>query len=90
MNRLPMNDALKKLSWLNGTWLTENPGTGYYSNNKSFNYYEEISFSSIGQPMFNYVAQSWHSEKKTPMHREVGFLKVIPNTDNNKVTLFLI
>ncbi|XP_024937435.1 THAP domain-containing protein 4 isoform X2 [Cephus cinctus] len=42
---------------------------------------------SIGQPMFNYVAQSWHPEKKTPMHRETGFLKVIPGT--NKVSLLL-
>lgn len=87
MNRLPMHEALKSIAWLEGTWRTETVGFGKFPTIKPFNYCEEISFASIGQPMFNYTAQSWHPEAKRPMHREVGFLKVIPGT--NKVSLIL-
>ncbi|XP_044589348.1 peroxynitrite isomerase THAP4-like [Cotesia glomerata] len=87
MNRLPVHNALKSLSWLEGTWRTEVPGEGKFPTIKPFGYLEEIKFTSIGQPMLNYEAQSWHPEKKNPMHREVGFLKIIPGT--NKVKLIL-
>ncbi|XP_011306579.1 THAP domain-containing protein 4-like [Fopius arisanus] len=87
MNRLPMHNALKHLGWLEGTWRTISPGEGQYPTLKGFRYEEEIRFISIGQPMFNYESQTWHPEKKNPMHREVGFLRVIPET--NKVKLIL-
>lgn len=87
MNRLPMHEALKSLAWLEGTWRTESVGRGKFPTIKPFSYCDEIQFTSIGQPMLNYVAQSWHPEAKRPMHREVGFLKVIPGT--NKVSLIL-
>ncbi|XP_008549240.1 peroxynitrite isomerase THAP4 [Microplitis demolitor] len=86
MNRLPLHDALKSLAWLEGTWKTE-AGKGKFPTIKSFGYHEEIRFTSIGQPMLNYESQTWHPEKKTPMHREVGFLKIIPGT--NKVKFIL-
>ncbi|XP_034941393.1 THAP domain-containing protein 4-like [Chelonus insularis] len=87
MIRLPIHNALKSLAWLEGTWRTEIPGEGKFPTISPFKYHEEIKFSSIGQPMLNYEAQSWHSEKKNPMHREVGFLKVVPGT--NKVVFIL-
>ncbi|KAG7202828.1 hypothetical protein KM043_009982 [Ampulex compressa] len=87
MNRLPMHDALKSIAWLEGTWISECPGIGKFPTIKPFSYCEEVKFISIGQPMFNYVAQSWHPEAKRPMHRETGFLKVIPGT--NKISLIL-
>lgn len=87
MKRSPMHEALKSLAWLEGTWKTENYGSGKYPTIKDFSYCEEISFTSIGQPMFNYTAQSWHPEAKKPMHRETGFLKVIPGT--NKISFVL-
>lgn len=87
MNRLPMHEAIRSLAWLEGTWRTESTGRGKFPTIKPFNYCEEIQFTSIGQPMLNYVAQSWHPEAKRPMHREVGFLKIIPGT--NKVSLVL-
>lgn len=85
MNRLSLHEALKSLAWLEGTWRIENCGDGKYPTIENFSYCEEINFASIGQPMFNYTAQSWHPESKKPMHRETGFLKVIPGT--NKVSL---
>lgn len=87
MQRQPMHEALRPLAWLEGAWRTENTGEGKFPTITSFNFCEEINFSSIGQPMLNYTGQSWHPEKKTPMHREVGFLKIIPGT--NKVSLVL-
>ncbi|XP_058809297.1 peroxynitrite isomerase THAP4-like [Phymastichus coffea] len=87
MNQLPMHNALKPLGWLEGIWRTENVGLGKFPTINPFKYYEEITFTSIGQPMLNYAAQSWHPEKKAPMHREVGFLKIIPNT--NTVSFFI-
>jgi len=65
----------------------ETPAEGRFPTIKPFAYLDEIKFTSIGQPMLNYEAQSWHAERKNPMHREVGFLKIIPET--NKVALVL-
>ncbi|XP_053971661.1 peroxynitrite isomerase 2-like [Hylaeus volcanicus] len=87
MNRLPMHEALKPLAWLMGTWQTESTGFGKYPTIKPFTYCEEITFESVGQPMLNYTARSWHSETKNPLHFEVGFLRIIPDT--NKVCLML-
>ncbi|KAG5312636.1 THAP4 protein, partial [Acromyrmex insinuator] len=86
MIRVPLHKALESLAWLEGTWRTENQGSGKYPTIKDFSYYDEISFMSLGQPMFNYTAQSFsNSDLKKPMHRETGFLKVNPGT--NQVTL---
>lgn len=82
-----MHEALKPLAWLEGTWRAESTGEGKFPTIKSFNFSEEINFSSIGQPMLNYVGQSWHPEKKKPMHREVGFLKIIRGTKNVSLVL---
>lgn len=87
MNKLPMHNALKTIAWLEGTWRTKDPGQGEFPIIKSFIYHEEIKFTSIGQPMFNYEAQSWHPDTKNPMHREVGFLKIIPNSNDVKLVL---
>lgn len=86
MEHIPLHKALEPLAWLEGTWRTENQGNGKYPTIKDFSYYEEISFMSLGQPMFNYTAQSFsNSDLKKPMHRETGFLRVNPGT--NQVTL---
>lgn len=84
-DRLPMHNALKPLAWLEGTWRTEATAQGQFPTIKPFGYCDEIKFVSIGQPMLNFEAQSWHPEKKNPMHREVGFLKIIP--ESNRVAL---
>lgn len=87
MNKLPIHEVLKPLVWLKGTWITENTGFGKFPTIKPFTYCEEIIFESIGQPMLTYTARSWHSETKNPLHYEVGFLRIIPDT--NKVCLML-
>lgn len=85
MERMPLHKALEPLAWLEGTWRTEK-GNGEYPTIKDFTYYEEISFTSLQQPMFNYTAQSFFSsDLKKAMHRETGFLRVNPGT--NQLTL---
>lgn len=61
---------------------------GMFPNIKPFGYYDQINITSIGQPLFNYIAQSWHPDTGMPMHRETGFLHIIPGT--NKIVLNLI
>lgn len=87
MQRLPMHEAIKSLAWIKGKWKTKSPGTGKFPTIETFSYCEEMSFTSIGQPMLNYAAKSWNSETKKPLHYEVGFLKIIPDT--NKVFMLL-
>ncbi|XP_043488554.1 peroxynitrite isomerase THAP4-like [Polistes fuscatus] len=89
MNRLPMHEALKQIAFLEGKWITDNGnlGLGKFPTIKPFTYCEEINFTSIGQPMFNCLAQSWHPALKKPMHRETGFMRIIPGT--NKLSFLL-
>lgn len=87
MERSPLPKVLEPLAWLEGTWRTD-CGSGNYPTIKEFKYYEEISFTYIGQPMFNYTARSYSiSEPKKPMAQSTGFLKVDPKT--NKIFLIL-
>ncbi|XP_017754463.1 PREDICTED: THAP domain-containing protein 4-like [Eufriesea mexicana] len=81
MKELPMHEVIKPLAWLKGIWKTKDPGVGKFPTIKSFTYCEEMTFTSIGQPMLNYVAKSWNIDTGNPMHYEVGFLKIIPNTN---------
>lgn len=87
MNRLKMHDALKRIACLEGKWSSDknNYGSGKFPTIKPFTFCGEITFKSIGQPMFTYSSQSWDSKTKDPSHYEVGFLKVIPGT--NKISL---
>lgn len=88
MNVLPLHELLHVLAWLEGIWITDDPGVGTYPTIRPFNYHDQINITSIGQPLFNYIAQSWHPETGAPMHRETGFLHILPET--KKVALSLI
>lgn len=87
MKVLPLHEVLGVLAWLEGTWITEEPAAGMFPTIKPFNYYDEINITSLGQPMFNYIAQSWDPETGTPMHRETGFLQIMPGTDQVALSL---
>lgn len=88
MKILPLHELLHVLAWLEGTWVTDELAEGTYPTIKPFNYYDQINITSIGQPLLNYVAQSWHPETGIPLHRETGFLQILPGT--NKIVLSLI
>ena len=86
MKALPVHEALAPLSWIIGTWRCEKV-LGFYPTIKDYEYGEELRFVSFGQPMLSFASFSWCAEKKTPIHLESGFLKVVPET--NKVSLLL-
>ncbi|EGI70278.1 PREDICTED: THAP domain-containing protein 4-like [Acromyrmex echinatior] len=88
MKILQLHELMHVLAWLEGTWITDEPAVGTYPTIKPFNYYDEINITSTGQPIFNYIAQSWHPDSGTPMHRETGFLQILPGI--NKIVLSLI
>ncbi|XP_075989184.1 peroxynitrite isomerase THAP4-like [Anticarsia gemmatalis] len=73
-------EALMPISWLAGRWSTTE-GRGTYPNIPDFEYHEELEFTCIGQPMFNFTSKSTHPEKHTPMHQERGFLRIKPGTN---------
>ncbi|XP_075220301.1 peroxynitrite isomerase THAP4-like [Lycorma delicatula] len=81
MQPRPLNEAIKPISWLLGKWVSED-GKGEYPSIKPFNYCEEITFESYGQPLIHYTAKSWHPIEKKPMHFESGFLRIQPGTNN--------
>jgi len=85
---LPLHEILHMLAWLEGTWITDGPGNCTYPTMKPFVYYDEINITSVGQPAYNYIAQSWHLDEGIPLHRETGFLHILPGS--NTVTLSLI
>lgn len=75
-----LHEAVRPLNWLIGKWVSIS-AKGYYPTINPFEYCEEIEFTSIGQPMLNYTAKSWHPVKKTPMHLESGYLRIKPGTN---------
>ncbi|KAL0852873.1 hypothetical protein ABMA27_012666 [Loxostege sticticalis] len=75
-----IHEALKPVSWLAGRWTTKE-GKGIYPNINDFQYHEELEFSCIGQPMFNYMSKSSNPETQAPMHQERGFLRIKPGTN---------
>lgn len=77
----PLNNALKDVSWLLGKWRSEN-GQGIYPTIKHFKYGEEIEFTHVGQPNLQFSCYSWNLETKKPLHRELGFVRVQPDTNN--------
>lgn len=75
------HEAISPISWLLGTWITED-GKGVYPTIKPFNYCEEITFQSFGQPLLSYHSRSWNPVEKKPLHFESGFLRIQPGTKN--------
>ncbi|KAM3957346.1 peroxynitrite isomerase THAP4 [Aphomia sociella] len=75
-----IHEALKPISWLAGRWETKD-GHGYYPNIPEFQYFDELEFTCIGQPMYNFSSLSKHPQKGTPMHQERGYLRIKPGTN---------
>ncbi|KAJ8924185.1 hypothetical protein NQ315_006976 [Exocentrus adspersus] len=76
----PIHKDLNALKWIIGKWGSIK-AEGSFPTIESFKYCEEISFTSVGQPVLNYSSLSWHPIKLNPMHLESGFLRVKPGTN---------
>ncbi|XP_052784738.1 peroxynitrite isomerase THAP4-like [Mya arenaria] len=75
-----LHEMLNGVSWLVGKWRSES-GVGYYPTIKDFTYGEEVEFSHVGQPNLQFSCYSWKVPEQKPLHRELGFLRVKPNSD---------
>ncbi|XP_052216708.1 peroxynitrite isomerase THAP4-like isoform X2 [Dreissena polymorpha] len=82
----PLHDMVKGVSWLLGKWRSEE-GKGYYPTIQSFTYGEEVEFTHVGQPNLQFSFYSWRAADKNPLHRELGFVRVKPNS--NQVALII-
>ncbi|KAL5004322.1 hypothetical protein ScPMuIL_017778 [Solemya velum] len=81
-----LHEMMKPLSWILGKWKSLN-GEGHFPTIKDFAYIEEVEFFHVGQPNIQCCFYSSHPESKKPMHREVGFLRLKPNSDQVAIIL---
>ncbi|CAH0549283.1 unnamed protein product [Brassicogethes aeneus] len=70
-----IHEALKPLSFLIGKWKSIS-AKGAYPTINPFTYCEEVTFSSIGQPLLNYNSIAYNPNGPKPMHLESGFLRI--------------
>jgi nitrobindin-like protein len=70
---LPLDDALRPLAFLLGTWRGE--GTGEYPTIDPFVYEEELTFDHVGDTFLLYQQASWSPDDGGPIHFERGFLR---------------
>ncbi|XP_054888645.1 THAP domain-containing protein 4 isoform X2 [Poeciliopsis prolifica] len=86
-NAVQLNPVLKPLSWLLGTWESDEPGEGTFPTIKPFRYTEKLCFTHVGQPVINFTFKAFHAESNKPLHRECGFIRIQPGT--NKVAFII-
>nr|XP_034327369.1 THAP domain-containing protein 4 isoform X1 [Crassostrea gigas] len=84
---VPLHEAAKPLQWLLGKW--KGQGKGIYPTIKDFEYIEDLEFFHVGQPMLQFRPfgkwmgrfYSVHKDTNKILHREVGFLRIKPGTN---------
>ncbi|KAM9316111.1 peroxynitrite isomerase THAP4 [Gastrophryne carolinensis] len=77
----PLNPIVEPLAWMLGTWVSDPLGEGEFPSIPSFRYKEEAVISHVGQPMLNFMFCASHPETSKPMHRECGFIRLKPGTN---------
>ncbi|MCI4386187.1 hypothetical protein PGIGA_G00059490 [Pangasianodon gigas] len=77
-----LNPAMLPLEWLLGTWESDEPGQGSFPTISPFHYNETLYFTHVGQPVINFMFNAFHAESKKPLHRESGFIRIQPGTNN--------
>jgi hypothetical protein len=68
-----LDDSLRPLAFLLGTWRGE--GTGEYPTIEPFSFEEEMRFEHVGDTFLLYQQASWSSADGGPIHFERGFLR---------------
>ena len=69
-----MNDFPTDLAPLIGTW--KGQGHGDYPTIEPFDYFEEVTFSTIpGKPFLVYMQKTRHAETGAPLHAEAGYVR---------------
>jgi hypothetical protein len=70
---LALDDSLRPLAFLLGTWRGE--GKGEYPTIEPFLYEEELRFDHVGDTFLLYQQASWSPDDGGPIHFERGFLR---------------
>lgn len=70
---LALDDGLRPLAFLLGTWRGE--GRGKYPTIAPFLYEEELRFDHVGDTFLLYQQASWSPDDGGPVHFERGFLR---------------
>lgn len=69
-----LHPNLLPLAPLVGTWRGE--GQGEYPGSSSFGYREELVIGHVGKPFLTYTQRTRSTVDGTPLHTEVGYLRV--------------
>ncbi len=69
-----LHSALEELTPLLGVWTGR--GCGRYPTIEPFDYLEEVEFSHVGKPFLAYRQKTQAVDDHTPLHAEVGYLRV--------------
>lgn len=77
----PLNPVVAPLAWMLGTWVSDPLGEGEFPSIPSFRYMEKAVISHVGQPMLNFMFCASNPETGKPLHRECGFIRVKPGTN---------
>jgi hypothetical protein len=84
----PLHAALEPLATLLGTW--EGEGTGHYPTIDDFAYGERVVFGHTGKPFLTYRQTTWRADDGTPLHAEVGYVRVLPGVAIGALAVELI
>ncbi|XP_062873008.1 peroxynitrite isomerase THAP4-like [Trichomycterus rosablanca] len=82
IHSVELNQAMLPLDWILGTWESDEPGEGSFPTIKTFRYTQTLHFTHVGQPIINFMSNAFHVESKKPLHRECGFIRLQPGTNN--------
>ncbi|XP_072034233.1 peroxynitrite isomerase THAP4-like [Amphiura filiformis] len=73
-------DNVKSIAWLIGKW-ESTEATASFPSMQPMPYKEELVFTHVGQPMLNFSFHAWNPQTGKPLHKESGFLRVKPGTN---------
>lgn len=71
---VPLHPALEPVAWLFGRFV--GTGHGDYPTIDPFEYREEVTVTHAGTPVASYRQRTWHPVTGSPMHGEVGYLRL--------------
>ncbi|ESO98868.1 hypothetical protein LOTGIDRAFT_231221 [Lottia gigantea] len=80
MASAPVHPTLESLKWILGKWTSTN-GVCIFPTMKEVKYSEDVEFFQVGQPNIQFSYNSYDVEKKKPLHREIGFIRIQPGTN---------
>lgn len=76
MKIFKVHEKLKPLCWIIGEWRSVTAVANYPTMKCPIRYEGKLCFTSLGQPLLNYVSLTWNAKDGYPMEMESGFLHI--------------